>query len=124
MNVITQFTDLEAWKTNHEVVLAIYKITKSFPSDEKFGIIYQLRRAASSVTANIAEGFGRFHFADKNRCYYQARGSNSEVFNFLILSRDLEILGKKDFERISAMVSEGGRILNGLIRATEIRTVK
>jgi four helix bundle protein len=124
METIRQFTDLEAWKTNHEVVLIIYKITKSFPADEKFGIIDQLRRAASSVTANIAEGFGRFHFQDKIRFYYQARGSNSEVLNFLILAKDLNILKNEDFKHISGIVLQGGRVLNGLIRATEKQVIK
>lgn len=124
MTPITQFTELEAWKVNHEVVLIVYEITKNFPREEKFGIIDQLRRAASSVTANIAEGFGRFHFSDKTRFYYQARGSSYEVLNFLILARDLKILGMKDFTHISDIVLQGGRVLNGLIRATEKRTVK
>ena len=119
MNTIAQFTDLEAWKINHDMVLQVYKITKNFPREEKFGIIDQLRRAASSVTANIAEGFGRFHFADKIRFYYQARGSSYEVLNFLILAKDLEIIDKDNYTNISSIVLQGGRVLNGLIRATE-----
>ncbi len=119
MNAITTFTDLDAWKVNHEVALAIYEVTKSFPREEKFGIIDQLRRAASSVTANIAEGFGRYHYLDKIRFYHQARGSNSEVLNFLILAKDLRLLEQKDFERINDLIIQGGRIINGLIRSTE-----
>jgi len=53
---IKHFTDLDAWKVNRELVLIVYKITKKFPKDEKFGMISQLRRAASSIIANIAEG--------------------------------------------------------------------
>jgi four helix bundle protein len=67
---IKHFTDLDAWKVNHKLVLMIFKITKRFPKDERFGLIDQLRRAASSITANIAEGWGRYHFADKIRFYY------------------------------------------------------
>lgn len=119
MNAIAQFTDLDAWKVNHQVALSIYELTKNFPREEKFGIIDQLRRAASSVTANIAEGFGRFHYLDKIRFYHQARGSNSEVLNFLILAKDLKFVEQKDFERINDLIIQGGRVINGLIRSTE-----
>jgi four helix bundle protein len=81
-NRIKNFYDLDAWKKTHKLVLEIYQITKDFPKDEAYGIIGQLRRAASSITANIAEGFSRYHFKDKIRFYYQARGSIAEVQNF------------------------------------------
>lgn len=58
--IFKSFTDLDAWKVNHELVMKIYQITKTFPREEKFGVIDQIRRAASSITANIAEGWGRF----------------------------------------------------------------
>src|SRR4030042_5020421 len=112
MAKIEKFTDLDAWKVNHQIVLTIYKMTSSFPREEKFGIIDQLRRAASSVTANIAEGFGRFHYQDKNRFYYQARGSQSEVMNFLILAKDLEFIDSREYERVSDLLLQGGRVLN------------
>ena len=83
MTTITDFYQLKAWQENHQLVLSIYKITKTFPNEEKYGIIDQLRRASSSITANIAEGFGRFHYADKIRFYLQARGSLKEVENFI-----------------------------------------
>lgn len=79
---IQNFYELNAWKKAHELVLEIYKITKNFPKDELFGIISQLRRAACSIAANIAEGFERYHFNDKIRFYYQARGSVAEVQKF------------------------------------------
>ena len=79
---IKNFYQLNAWKKGHELVLEIYKITNSFPKEERYGVISQLRRASSSVTANIAEGFARYHFKDKIRFYYNSRGSVSEVQNF------------------------------------------
>ncbi|MFZ5845273.1 MAG: four helix bundle protein [Patescibacteria group bacterium] len=124
MNKLNHFSQLEAWKVNHEVVVLIYQVTKNFPSVERFGITDQLRRSASSVTANIAEGWGRFHYQDKLRFYYQARGSNSEVENFLLLSRDLSCLNEKEFASIREKVARGGQVLNGLIRSTEIRKQK
>ncbi|HUD19969.1 MAG TPA: four helix bundle protein [Patescibacteria group bacterium] len=116
MSKIASFTDLEAWKINHQIVLAIYKLTVGFPKEEKFGIIDQLRRAASSVTANIAEGFGRYHYPDKLRFYYQARGSNSEVANFLILAKDLGLIKEKEFDALYSLIIRGGQVINGLIR--------
>jgi len=75
---IYNFKDLQAWQINHNFVLAVYNITKTFPKEELFGLTNQLRRAASSITANISEGFGRYFLKDKLRFYYFARGSNME----------------------------------------------
>jgi len=116
---IKHFSDLDVWKVNQELVLMVYKITKKFPREEKFGLIDQLRRAASSITANIAEGWGRYHFADKIRYFYQARGSNCEVQNFIILARDLGYLSPEDYEQLREKVFQGFKIINGLIRSTE-----
>ena len=90
MGEVKNFYDLIAWKKGHELTLGIYQATKRFPGEEQYGIVIQMRRAASSVTANIAEGFGRFHFKDKVRFYYQARASTTEVQNFLLLAKDLD----------------------------------
>lgn len=118
---IKHFTDLDAWKINHQLVLMIYKITKKFPKEEKFGLIDQLRRAAISITANIAEGWGRYHYADKSKFYYQARGSNAEVQNFVILAKDLGYLDSKDYKQLKEKVFQGFKVINGLIRSTEKR---
>lgn len=64
-NKVQNFYELEAWKTGHDLVLEVYKVTGNFPREEQFGMTSQLRRAASSITANIAEGFERYHFNDK-----------------------------------------------------------
>lgn len=61
---VRTFQDLKVWQDAHNLTLKIYKITKQFPKDEQFGLISQIRRAASSIGANIAEGFGRFHYKD------------------------------------------------------------
>ena len=117
--VIRDFSDLEAWKVNHSVVLEIYKITGKFPKQEKYGIVDQLRRAASSITANIAEAWGRYHYADKIRIYYQARGSSAEVTNFIILAHDLGYLSKKEFSSLKEKIYKGFQLLSGLIRSTK-----
>ena len=115
------FTDLEAWKINHELVKEIYRITRSFPKEERYGIVDQIRRAASSITANIAEGFGRFHYKDKVVFYYHSRGSNTEVQNFLILSFDLKYLSKDDYDFLIDLCTQGYQLICGLIRSTETR---
>ncbi|MBU2052004.1 four helix bundle protein [Patescibacteria group bacterium] len=117
MTTITDFYQLKAWQENHQLVLSIYKITKDFPKEEKYGIIDQLRRASSSVTANIAEGFGRFHFADKIRFYLQARGSLKETENFIYLSQDLKYLDKETAKKLWQQAKIGEQLLNGLIKS-------
>lgn len=116
---INNFYDLDAWKKGHLLVLEIYKITRSFPKEELYGIVSQLRRAASSITANIAEGFSRYHFKDKTRFYYQARGSVSEVQNFLILAKDLGFISLEECKEAGEIANEIKQLINGLIRSIE-----
>ena len=101
------------------MVLEIYKITKFFPKDELYGVVSQIRRAISSVTANIAEGFSRFHFLDKIRFYHQARGSVAEVQSFLILARDLGYIDNLKFQDLMVKSQQVGQLINGLIRSIE-----
>ena len=86
---IKDFYDLQAWKCGHELVLCVYQETKKFPKYELFGVTSQMRRAVCSITANIAEGFSRYHYKDKIKFYIQARGSVAELQNFLFVCRDL-----------------------------------
>lgn len=116
---VSNFYQLEAWQRGHELVLEIYKATRSFPKEELFGIVSQLRRAATSVTANVAEGFGRYHFNDKIRFYYQARGSVAEVQNFLLVSRDLGFLSARDCETLLILADSVRQLIHGLIRSIE-----
>ena len=116
---IKHFSDLDAWKVNHQLVLDIYMITKKFPREELFSVTDQIRRAASSITANIAEGWGRFHYADRIRFYYQARGSNCEVQNFLMLSKDLRYISEAEYKNLQDLSTKGVQVINGLIRSVE-----
>jgi four helix bundle protein len=118
-NEIKNFYNLDAWKKAHQLIIEIYKITKGFPKEEQFGLISQLRRAASSITANIAEGFERYHFNDKTRFYYQARGSVGEVENFLILAKDLGFISIQKYTELADEASEVRRLINGLIKSIE-----
>ncbi len=116
---IKNFYELDAWKKAHQFVLDIYKITKNFPEEELFGVTNQLKRAASSITANIAEGFSRYHYNDKVRFYINARGSISEIQSFLFLSKDLSFFGEKTFKTLFDLSEEVGKLINGLIRSIQ-----
>jgi four helix bundle protein len=84
------FQDLDAWQRAHAFVLSVYKLTTGFPKCEIYGLVSQLRRAAVSIPANIAEGFGKRSPADKARYFNIAQGSLEESRYYLILARDLD----------------------------------
>ena len=117
--LIKSFEDLEAWQIAHKLVLELYRITKRFPKEELYGIVNQLRRAALSVTSNIAEGFSRYNYNDKIRFYYNSRGSVSEVRNCLILSKDLDYITKDEHQILLVETERVLKIINGLIRSIE-----
>ena len=93
------FKDLIVWQKAHQWVLEIYHFTNSFPSGEQFGLTSQLRRAAISIPANIAEGFKRKGNPDKARFYNIAQGSVEECRNYLILARDLSYGDTRTLEK-------------------------
>lgn len=116
---IINFTDLDAWKQAHAFVVEIYKLTKTFPQRETYGIVDQLRRASASVSANIAEGYSRFSFKDKNRFYYNSRGSLSECENFILISRDVEYMESEIAANLLQQTNRIRQMLNGLIRSNQ-----
>lgn len=116
---LVDFYDLEAWKEGHKLALLVYGLVGKLPSDERYGLSDQLRRASSSVTANIAEGFGRFHFNDKIHFFYLSRGSVKEVQSFLLLGRDLKYLSETDVNIAWTQSKSAEKLINGLIRSTE-----
>jgi four helix bundle protein len=94
------FYELRVWKNAHRLAVEIWVLTSGFPRAEVFGMTSQLRRAASSVGANIAEGYGRYHYPDRIKFLYQARGSLFEVQNFLLLARDLQYIQESEIGSI------------------------
>jgi four helix bundle protein len=113
MTAAKTFEDLVVWQKAHQLVLAIYKLTKHFPREEIFGLTSQFRRAAISVAANIAEGFKRATVPDKLRHLNIAQGSLEEVRYYLILSHDLQYGETLDLRDDSGEVS---RILEGYMK--------
>jgi len=117
-NKIRSFTDLNAWKEGHSLVLVIYKITKTFPLDEKFGLIDQMRRCVVSTTSNIAEGFSRKTKKEKAQFFYIALGSVTELQNQLLIVRDLSYINTADFKKIADQTVVVSKLINGLIKSS------
>ena len=103
------------WELDHEITLETYKLTKNFPNDENFGLTSQMRRASSSIPANIAEGCGRESDAEFKRFLIIAQSSASELEYFIILAKDLDYIMDKDFKIIHDKVNKVRRSLNNLI---------
>lgn len=116
---INSFTDLHVWQEGHILVVSIYKITKLFPREELYSLVDQMRRAASSVTANIAEGFRRNSYTDKLHFYYQANGSLLEVKNFLLIANDVGYLDEKQTEELINQLDKTHKLLQGFILKTK-----
>jgi len=118
-NKIKSFTDLDAWKEGHKLVLDIYKITKKFPKEEQFGLTIQLRRAVVSLTSNIAEGFSRNSYKEKLKFYSIALGSLTEIQNQLLVARDIGYITEKEFNQIADQSIKVNKIINGLIKKSK-----
>ncbi len=118
-NKIKTFTDLKTWQETHKLVLIIYKITKDFPKEELFGLVSQIRRAAVSITSNIAEGFSRQSYKEKLQFYYIAISSLTELQNQLLIARDVGYLKKDDFDQIVEQIITAHKLLNGFITKTK-----
>lgn len=114
---IQSFTDLNAWKEAHKLVIMIYKMTKNFPKEEIFALTSQVRRAAVSIVSNIAEGFSRRSPPDKRQFYFTALGSLTETQSQLLIARDLSYLSTDDFNLIASQSVVVSKLVNGLIKS-------
>jgi four helix bundle protein len=108
------FQDVLVWRKAHQLVLAVYSFTKTFPKEETYGLVLQMRRAAVSVPANIAEGFRRRGKADKARYMNMAEASLEESRYYLILAQDL---GYGDTSRLTTSLEEVSRLRNAYVKA-------
>ena len=117
-----RFEDLAVWRKAHQLTIEIYRITKSYPREEKFGLVSQMRRAAVSIPANIAEGFKKRGQKNKANFYNIAQGSLEELRYYITLSKDLGYLSKADskqsiVDKVEAAVDEVGKVLHSLVKA-------
>lgn len=117
---INNFTDLKVWQEAHKLALYVYAATEQYPKYELFGLTNQLRRAAVSVTSNIAEGFSRISNREKLQFYNIAHGSLTEIQNQLILSKDLKYITQDSFENILNQLVYTHKILNSFISSTKL----
>ena len=113
---IKTFEDLEVWKVCRDLKQKIFTITETFPSEERFRLVDQLRRAAISSTANIAEGYGRFHYQENIQFCRQSRGSLYEILDHLTTARDQGYISEESFKELRAQVLTAIRLINGYLR--------
>ena len=118
-NKITTFEDLNTWKEGHKLALLIYKITDKFPSKENFALTDQMRRAAVSITSNVAEGFTRQGAKEKIQFYLISKGSLTELQSQLYIARDISYITVEDFTEITNQTITVHKLLTGLIKGAD-----
>ena len=110
------FRDIKAWRKAHDLALRIYRKSEKFPVEERYGLTSQIRRAAVSISTNIAEGCGRGSDADFARFVQIDLGSASEVEYLLLLSRDLKLFRSEDYQDLHGDVVEVKRMLTAFVQ--------
>ncbi len=118
-NKIKSFTDLNAWKEGHRLVLMAYGITKTFPKEELFALVSQMRRCVVSITSNIAEGFSRQSYKEKVQFYSISQGSVTELQSQLLVAKDINYMTKEKFQEIAEQTVKVHKIINGLIKKSK-----
>ena len=114
---MNNFKELKVWQRAIELVILIYKITQTFPKEEVYGLTSQIRRAASSIPSNIAEGAGRMSPEDFIHFLNIARGSSFELETQLIIAHELNYVNQPDFESLTQKLDEIQKMISGLQRS-------
>jgi four helix bundle protein len=114
---ISNYRDLIVWQKAVDLVVEVYRSTKGYPPEERFGLALQMRRAIISIPSNIAEGQGRSTRKDYVHFLRIARGSVQELETQVIISLRLELISKETHDALLDLLGEVGRLLNGLIRS-------
>ena len=117
---IKKFTELLVWQKAHKLMLDVYDFTPLLPKDEKYCRVSQLKRSVASTPANIAEGFGRFHYQENIQFCRQARGSLEETANHIIAARDLEQVPSAVCDSLLGQCDEIRALLNGYIKSLQV----
>ncbi|MBC8489648.1 MAG: four helix bundle protein [Bacteroidetes bacterium] len=115
------FTEMPVWQKAFSLLVEVYRLSKSFPKEERYGMISDIRRSANSVTHNIAEGFGRYEKRDKTRFYKISRGSAYEIISQSFVSEALEYLTKEESENLIIGYREVIDELDSMIKSIENR---
>ena len=116
---LKNYKDLKVWQRSYQLCLEVYKITKEFPDEEKYGLTSQLRRAAVSVPSNISEGYGRKTTPEYIQFLYIAYGSICEMETQILLSGDLGYISTGKLAMLNEGIQEVERMLKALIRSLE-----
>ena len=114
---MTNHKNLIVWQKSMELVTAIYVVTKTFPKEELFGIVLQMRRSAVSIPSNIAEGYGRVYDKETVKFLSVALGSASELETQLIISKDLDYIAIQEAQQLTKLTEEVIRMLAALIKS-------
>jgi four helix bundle protein len=117
---IKSFRDLDVWKLGMEIVGDVYEVTKSFPKEEVYGLISQMRRAAVSIASNIAEGFNRYHNKEYKQFLYIALGSCAELETQIEVSMSLGYITQTQRDKIIEKLDHEGRMLKSLIKCLKV----
>jgi four helix bundle protein len=117
---IKSFRDLDVWRLGKEIVLEVYQASKTFPKEEQYGLVNQMRRAAVSVPSNIAEGFIRLHNREYRQFLYMALGSCAELETQLELSWDLGFLDSDKKCQLLEKLNHESRMLQNLIKKLDV----
>ena|SRR3989344_9431944 len=119
MGKIQKFTDLIAWKEGHKLVLFTYKATDNFPKKETFALSDQMRRAALSITSNVAEGFSRKTAKEKIQFYHTALGSLAELQSQIITAKNIDYINTEFFNVVNDLSVTVSKLINGLIKTAK-----
>jgi len=110
------YEELMVWQKAHRMVMDIYRVTRDFPDDERFGLVSQLRRSAASIPANIAEGCGRNGDRDFTRFLSIAAGSASETHYHIFLAHDLKFINENEYIELDRQIREIKQMLHGFMQ--------
>ena len=116
---VKSYQELETWRVAMKLVAEVYRVSKSFPKEEAYGLTNQLRRAAVSIPSNIAEGQGRSSTADFLRHLSIARGSLYEVETQVLIAAQLDYLTAQEVSELTELTTSVGRLINGLTKSLQ-----
>jgi four helix bundle protein len=121
---MSSFADLEVWKKSRLLRNNIFELTKSFPIEEKYRLNDQIIRSSRSIGNNIAEGHGRFHYADAAKFLINARGSSTETIDHLIIALDNKYISDEVFNKFKDDCEECSKMINGYINFLRSQSAK
>ena len=117
--MLKNYKELQVWRRAYQLCLEIYRHTKYFPQDERYGLTSQIRRAAVSVPSNIAEGYGRKTTNEYIQALYIAYGSTCEIETQTLLVGDLKYIDKEELQKLMVDIGDVERMLKGLINSLQ-----